>query len=124
MNAEHDGVYTFCLRWTGDAERALDLAVRSLRVSGPLAVYGEAARLCSEAGRPVVVASSPLPQEESARLQAALGAVGDDELVVLLLRDVIALDPDQVARALDLARGSVTARLQRARSALAARLGA
>ncbi len=122
MNAELDGVYSFCLRWTGDEDQARRLAVRACRVSGIRAGYGEAARLCKEAGRPVRGRGERLPHDEDDRLQVALGAVGDDELAVLLLRDVVGLDTDQVAAALDLARSSVTARLQRGRLAFAERL--
>ena len=122
MGAELDGVYTFCLRWTGDEAQARRLAGRACGVSGVRAAYGEAARLCREAGRPVRGRDERLPLDETARLQVALGAVGDDELAVLLLRDVVGLDTDQVASALELARSSVTARLQRGRLALAERL--
>lgn len=122
MSAELDGVYTFCLRWTGDEDQARRLAVRACAVCGGLAAYGEAARICQEAGRPVHGRDQRLPHDEEARLHVALGAVGDDELAVLLLRDVVGLDTDQVAAALDLARSSVTARLQRGRLAFAQRL--
>ncbi|MDP6935309.1 MAG: sigma-70 region 4 domain-containing protein, partial [Myxococcota bacterium] len=57
-----------------------------------------------------------VPPEVRAELQAALAHLDRRERQVVLLRDVIDLTPEQIARVLNLRVGTVRSRLQRGRT--------
>ncbi|HEX5632944.1 MAG TPA: sigma-70 family RNA polymerase sigma factor, partial [Gemmatimonadales bacterium] len=83
---------------------------------------GATALVALEGGRSRSAAESPLRQLEAkelmARLQECLGKLPPAWRSVLSLRDVDALAYDEIARALDVALGTVRSRLARARMAL------
>ena len=120
-----DPVYGLCLRWLGDAELAteavrvslLDFAERLSRTTVPpgVLVYQRAIAACEARADARASHNTVLAEGDESRLQSMLAELDSAELSVLLLRDLVGLDSDQIAEVLALSRGSVRARLQRAR---------
>ncbi len=119
-----DDVYSLCLRWIGDPDRAASATRRVLtdwartrtRQPDPLiGLYREVVALCERTGIHPSLDMAPVDR----RLHRLLEQMDERERPVLLLRDVVDLDVDVIARVLDLSRGSVVSRLQRARMKLA-----
>lgn len=65
---------------------------------------------------------APAPPDEHAELTAALHALPVDRRAVVVLRYVLDYTPGEIARMLDLPRGTVNSRLRRALDSLAAAL--
>jgi RNA polymerase sigma-70 factor, ECF subfamily len=94
--------------------RAIDWArARSLRREA-------AAELLPETPDPAAPAAEPGGSDE---LLAALAALPLDQRAVVVMRYLLELTPGEIARALDLPRGTVNSRLRRGLDALAGRLG-
>jgi RNA polymerase sigma-70 factor (ECF subfamily) len=77
-----------------------------------------------EAGEPgAEIAGPPVTARGySAELMAALGALSPDHRAVVVMRYVLEFTPGEIARALELPRGTVNSRLRRALDALESRL--
>ncbi len=121
-----DPVYALCLRWLGSPRLAgaaarsalIDFAehLRAPPAEPAILIYQHAVTACRRSERD---GGGVLPaargEDERSRLRRALRGLDDDELPVLLLRDLAGLDLDQIAEVLALSRGSARSRLQRAR---------
>ncbi len=118
-----DPVYALCLRWLGSPRLAgtaarsalIDFAeqLRGTPAAPAILIYQRAVSACRRAG-----GEEPPPvrgDDETSLLQRALRGLDSSELPVLLLRDLVGLDLDQIAEVLALSRGSARSRLQRAR---------
>jgi RNA polymerase sigma-70 factor (ECF subfamily) len=70
--------------------------------------------------------AEPPPVDEDARgdVLAALGALAPEQRAVIVLRHLLGYKPGEIARMLDLPRGTVNSRLRRGLDTLAERLGA
>lgn len=80
---------------------------------------GAAGRVATPAAAAGASASDPL----SAELLAALAALPPDQRAVVVLRHLLEWTPGEIARALELPRGTVNSRLRRALDALRLALG-
>jgi len=120
-----DPAYALCLRWLGDPRHAgeavkaalVSFAEQLKRSTAPplVLVYQVAIAECQERSSARTLEKAGLDEGDEARLRAALSELAADELSVLLLRDLVGLDLDQITEVLALSRGSVRSRLQRAR---------
>jgi len=120
-----DPAYGLCLRWLGDTRHAGDAVKDALvsfseqlrRSTTPPAVlvYQSAIAECEERAKARKIEKAGLDEGDETRLRAALSELDINELSVLLLRDLVGLDLDQIAEVLALSRGSARSRLQRAR---------
>jgi len=120
-----DPTYGFCLRWLGEQRHAGEAARDALvsfaeqlkrsNVPARVLVYQCAVAACEERSSARTIEKAGLDEGDEARLRAALSELDVSELSVLLLRDLVGLDLDQIAEVLALSRGSARSRLQRAR---------
>ena len=83
--------------------------------------FARARALRHEVGEPVERAAPvrPAPDED---LLAALAALAPDQRAAVVLRHLLGYTPGEIARMLDLPRGTVNSRVRRGLDALAARL--
>ncbi|HEY4279715.1 MAG TPA: RNA polymerase sigma factor [Conexibacter sp.] len=72
----------------------------------------------------VVTASPPAEREPSDELLRALGALAPEQRAVIVLRHLLDYAPGEIARALEIPRGTVNSRLRRGLDALERALGA
>jgi RNA polymerase sigma-70 factor, ECF subfamily len=75
------------------------------------------------AGERVPEPAAPVAATPDEDLAAALAALGLEQRAVVVLRHVLGCSPGEIARLLDLPRGTVNSRLRRGLDALAAELG-
>jgi RNA polymerase sigma-70 factor (ECF subfamily) len=80
--------------------RAIDFSrVRRLRAEGPLGPFAEA--------------QAPSPEEISDQLMTALAGLDPEHRAVIVLRHLLEYTPGEIAKMLDLPRGTVNSRLRR-----------
>lgn len=120
-----DPVYGLCLRWLGDPRHAGEASkdtlvafaeqLRRSTLPPPVQVYQSAIAECQKRSDARKLEKAGMDEGDEARLRAALSELDANELSVLLLRDLVGLDLDDIAEVLILSRGSARSRLQRAR---------
>lgn len=96
---------------------------RAIDWSRARALRGEVAQVSgSGSGRPIEEESIPLAEAHFAELESALGALSAEHRAVVVLRYVLDYTPSEIARMLELPRGTVNSRLRRALDRLAGML--